>query len=71
MHAEHTRRMASLDEMLLRQQDLQSQVMALHDRLATRQDDHFSRMVRLEDIAGRIQLTLDAVLEMLRHRNGH
>jgi hypothetical protein len=75
------RHQADLDRhegMLLRQQDLQAQVMALHDRLADRQDsqaarqaDHAARMARLEDIAGRIQLTLDAVLAMLRDRNGH
>ena len=52
--------------------------MALHDRMADRQDqlaarqeDHAQRMARLDDIAGQAQLTLDAVLEMLRHRNGH
>jgi hypothetical protein len=74
----HASSIVRLEDMLLRQQDLQAQVMALHDRMATRQDqqvarqdDHAARMARLEDIAGRIQLTLDAVLEMLRHRNGH
>jgi hypothetical protein len=63
--------------MLLRQQHLQAQAQALADRLTDRQDsqaarqqDHAARMARLEDIAGRIQLTLDAVLAMLRDRNG-
>lgn len=77
-HVDHAFRMAHLAMLMDRQQDLQAQTLALADRLAdmqdyqaTRQDDHASRMARLEDIAGRIQLTLDAVLEMLRHRNGH
>ena len=77
-HIDHAFRMAHLETLIDRQQDLQVQVQALTNRLADRQDlqaarqeDHASRMARLEDIAGRIQLTLDAVLEMLRHRNGH
>jgi predicted transcriptional regulator len=81
-HAEaldrYAQRMDRLEHMLLRQQQLQAQVQALHDRMtdrqdqqAARQDDHAARLARLEDIAARIQLTLDAILAMLRDRNGH
>ena len=76
--AHHDAQLALLTSLLERQQEMQAQVLTLADRLAdrqdqqaVRQDDHAARMARLEDIAGRIQLTLDAVLEMLRHRNGH
>ena len=77
-HVDHAFRMAHLETLMDRQQDLQAQVQALTNRMAdrqdqqtARQDDHAARMARLEDIAGRIQLTLDAVLAMLRDRNGH
>jgi hypothetical protein len=64
MLARHTQTMADLAALQTRLADRQ-------DSQAARQADHAARMARLEDIAGRIQLTLDAVLAMLRDRNGH
>lgn len=78
LHQEHLTRMAHLEALMDRQQDLQAQMLAVQDRLVTRQDDqtarlddHAARMARLEEISAKVQLTLDAVLAMLRHRNGH
>jgi hypothetical protein len=34
-------------------------------------EDIHQRMTQNEVLAAKVQLTLDAVLEMLRHRNGH
>jgi ribosomal protein S15P/S13E len=62
--ARHTQTMADLAALQTRLADRQ-------DHQAARQQDHAARMARLEDIAGRIQRTLDAVLAMLRDRNGH
>ena len=65
---DHARRMAHLEAMLARQQDLQAQMLAVQATLATRQDDHAARMTRLEEISAKLQLTLDAVLALLRHQ---
>ena len=74
----HDEQLMLLTSLLHRQQDLQAQMLTVQATLATRQDDHAARMdehaqrmARLEEISARVQLTLDAVLAMLRHRNGH
>ena len=70
-HVDHAFRMAHLETMIDRQQRLQEHMLDLQAQLTTHQDDHAERLARLEEITAKVQLTLDTVLEMLRHRNGH
>ena len=67
----HDAQIALLTNLLERQQDLQAQMLTVQVVLGHGQDNHAERLARLEDISAKVQLTLDAVLAMLRHRNGH
>ena len=60
----HAATLAHLESMLLRQQQLQTQLTAIQERMDARVDDHAQRMAQL-------QLILEAILAMLRDRNGH
>jgi len=61
LHTEHVTRMEAMSRSQQRAQTL------LHSLL----EDIHQRMTQNEVLAAKVQLTLDAVLEMLRHRNGH
>lgn len=60
---DHAARTVALETLLTRQQQQQA---LLHSLM----EDTHTRMAQNEEMLGKVQLTLDAALEMLRHRNG-
>jgi hypothetical protein len=64
MLARHTQTMADLAA-------LQTKLDARQDDLAAHQQAHAQHMARLDQMVAHAQHTLDAVLDMLRNRNGH
>jgi superfamily II helicase len=79
LHLDHTRRIDRLEELLLQQQALTREVLALQERFSHRQDDQVTRQADLaahqRDHAAQmaeLRAILQAVLALLRERgNGH
>lgn len=84
LHTEHVTRMGRLDRHYEKLTELALALAQAHDRMETMirsqqrsqillhslLEDIHMRMVQNEALASKVQLTLDAVLEMLRHRTG-
>jgi len=85
LHTEHVTRMARLDRQYEKLTEIARDLAQTQDRMEAMSrsqqraqallhsllEDMHQRMTQHDALAAKVQLTLDAVLEMLRHRNGH